>query len=108
MNMSPTYTELLNSKWDEKWGYIWNPDYIERTKSEMVAYIQFHLATQKYYPVSVDDLSFSDQLSGFSRATIGRPLSWVLTRKFSIWMLFWVPIFLRLRRLRPTERIQQL
>lgn len=95
----PTYTEHLNSTWHKMWGFFWNLDHIVSKKHDLKDAIQYNLIGQTYWPVFDEPISAKEQIRDTVKFTIGTPLSWVLTRNFSIWILFWFPIFLGLRRL---------
>lgn len=94
---TPMLSEFLNSSWSRKWGNIWNLDFIEECKREVQGRIQHYLTGRNYWPARHDKISFWEHLAEYRRQFLGVPLSWLLTNRIPIWLIFWVPVFLRLR-----------
>lgn len=101
--ISPTYTEFLNSRWDKKWDTVWNLDYIESCKTELRHKLQYYLVTRNKWPVSGDPRSKVFQIYKLIRLLLGAPLFKLLSYERAISVIFWVPIFLRIKKLNPRE-----
>lgn len=102
-SISPTYTEFLNSRWDKKWDHFWNLDYIESCKTELRHRLQFYLVTRNRWPVAGEPRTGFYQLYKALRYLVGAPLFRLLSHERVISALFWVPIFLHFKTLKPRE-----
>jgi hypothetical protein len=101
--INPSYTEFLNSSWDKKWESMWNLDYIESNKNEIRHKLQYHLITRNKWPISGESTNIFYQSYKILRLLVGMPLFKVLSNKYVIATIFWVPIFTRLKKLSPRE-----
>jgi len=101
--INPTYTEFLNSRWDKKWDTVWNLDYIESCKTDLRHKLQYYLVTRNKWPVTGEPRRKIFQFYKLLRLLIGVPLFKLLSYERVISTIFWVPIFLRLKKLNPRE-----
>lgn len=101
--ISPSYTEFLNSRWDKKWEFVWNLDFIESSKTDLKHKFQFYLITRNKWPISGEPKNIFYQLYKVIRLLVGMPLFKILSNKYVLPIMFWVPIFLRLKKLAPRE-----
>ncbi len=99
--ISPSFTELLNSSWDKKWGAVWNLDYIESCKTDLKHELQYHFVTRNRWPVSGESSSRVYRLYKILRLLFGIPLFRMLSHEWVVSAMFWLPIFVRYRKLRP-------
>lgn len=99
----PTYTEFLNSRWDKKWGHVWNLDYIESSKTKLRHRLQYYLVTRNRWPVEGEPSGTFYQLYKALRFFVGVPLFRLLSHEQIISTLFWTPIFFRRKTLQPRE-----
>jgi hypothetical protein len=97
--ITPSYTEFLNSEWDKKWDVVWNLDYIETCKNELRDRLRFYFVTRNRFPMEGEPRCRLYRKYKHLRLVLGRPFHWVLGQDRVIAMIFWVPIFIRLRRL---------
>lgn len=102
--ISPTYTEFLNSNWDKKWGVVWNLDYIERCKTILKSKLEYYFITRNSWPVVGEPDSTFYQVYKLARLLFGIPLFKFLSNKYVLLTLFWVPIFMRLKKLTPRRQ----
>ena len=102
-SIRPTYTEFLNSRWDRKWDTVWNLDYIENCKSELRQKIQFYLVTRNKWPVSGEPQGRIFKVYKLLRLLIGIPIYKLLSYDRIISTLFWLPIFMRIKKLEPRK-----
>ncbi len=100
--ISPTYTEFLNSSWDEKWGTVWNLDYIESCKADLRNKLKFYLVSRNRWPMAGESRSLFFRTYKLLRLLVGAPLFSVLSRSWVISLIFWVPIFVRCQKLEPS------
>jgi hypothetical protein len=103
LSISPTYTEFLNSRWDKKWGFVWNLDYIESCKVELRHKLQFYLVDRNRWSVVGEPKNRFYQIYKILRLLVGMPLFYVLSHERVISTLFWVPIFVWLKKLKPRD-----
>lgn len=97
----PTYTEFLNSSWDKKWGTVWNLDYIESCKTDLRHKLQFYLVSRNKWPMKGESRSSLFRIYKLLRLLVGAPLFSILSRNWAISLTFWLPIFVRYRKLEP-------
>jgi len=95
----PSNFELLNDRFEQRWGAFWNMAAIDSDIQERAHWFTFHLATQKIYYASNDQIPFSYFPTAILRQYVGRPLCWILTRQWLLRAYFWLPIFLHMRKL---------
>jgi hypothetical protein len=100
-SICPTYTEFLNSRWDKKWGTVWNLDYIESRKIDLRHTLQFFLVTRNQWPMEGEPRHLGFRIYKLLRLMIGAPLFRVLNRDWIISTIFWLPLILRRRKLEP-------
>lgn len=101
--ISPTYTEFLNSSWDKKWGTVWNLDYIESCKTSLRHKLQFYLVTRNRWPVAGEPSSRIYRSYKIFRLLLGMPLFRIVSHEWIVSALFWLPIFVRYRKLGPRD-----
>ena len=97
------YNEFLNSRWDKKWGLIWNLDYIESCKHNIKQKLEYYLISRNKFPILSEPTNLFFQYYKFLRLLIGHPLFKILSKQHVISALFWLPIFLRLKKLKGRE-----
>jgi len=100
-SISPSYTEFLNSSWNEKWGTVWNLDYIESRKTDLRHELQFYLVTRNRWPVAGESSSRIYRMYKVLRLLLGMPLFRILSHEWVVSAIFWLPIFVRYRKLKP-------
>ena len=101
--LSPTYSEFLNSRWKRKWDVVWNLDYIESCKTDLKIKLKYYLVTRNEWPVAGEPRNALFRRYKALRLLIGIPLFKILSYEWVISTLFWLPIFTRIRKLRPRE-----
>jgi hypothetical protein len=101
--ISPSYTEFLNSSWDKKWDFVWNLDYIESKKRELRDKLYYYLAGRYKWPVFGEPKNVFFMVYKRFRFIVGVPLFKAVGNRRVLAILFWLPIFLRLKKLRPRE-----
>jgi len=99
--INPTYTEFLNSSWDEKWGAVWNLDHIESCKTTLRHKLQFYLVTRNRWPVEGEPSNRIYRMYKVLRLLLGMPLFRILSHEWIVATIFWLPIFVRYRKLDP-------
>jgi hypothetical protein len=98
--ISPSYTEFLNSRWEKKWDTMWNLDYIELKKCDLKERLQYSLVTKHRWPVAGESTALSHLVWKACCLRLGRPLFALLKHDRVISTLFWMPIFIRVRKLK--------
>lgn len=88
-------TDLLNERFEQRWGAFWNLGAVDAAIREKRGWFVYHLATPRRIYARRDQIPWTAILSGLLRALFGRPLCWILTRRWLLSAYFWVPIFLR-------------
>ena len=99
--ISPTYTEFLNSSWDKKWGTVWNLDYIKSCKTDLRHKLQFYLVNRNQWPMAGESRSPFFRIYKLLRLLVGGPVFRALSRDWVISTIFWLPIFVGIRKLEP-------
>lgn len=103
----PSYTEFLNSRWDKKWDAVWNLDFIESLKDDIHVKLRYYLITRNRYRVAGEPNTRIYNLYKFARRQISRPVYWLIGRDRVVTVIFWMPIFLRLKKLTPRSPNQE-
>jgi len=101
--ITQTYTEFLNSRWEKKWDSVWNLDYIESCKTEIKHKLLYYLVSRNQWPVAGEPRNALFQIYKGIRLLIGAPVFRILSYEKIISTLFWVPIFLRINKLKPRD-----
>lgn len=101
--ISPSYTEFLNSRWEKKWDFVWNLDYIESCKTELRHKLQYYLVTRNKWPIFGEPENWVYQAYKVLRLLLGMPIFHLLSYELVTSALFWLPIFVRFKKLRPRE-----
>jgi hypothetical protein len=94
----PNTIDLMNNRFEERWGAYWNMAAIDVAIREQAHYLIYYLATPKVYYGSDSKVPLSAFAKGFLRAIVGRPLCWLLTRPLLLKAYFWVPILVFRRK----------
>ncbi len=103
--ITPSYTEFLNSRWDKKWGAVWNLDYIESSKRDLKNLIKYHLISKHRSFIFYNAKNKITQIIRLPVLLFGSLLFKVLSYPRFISIIFWVPIFFRLKKLSPKSTI---
>jgi hypothetical protein len=101
--ITPSYTEFLNSRWDKKWDLAWNLDYIESQKTAIRHSFKFYFLTRNKWHCEGQPRNLFYQLYKALRLIVGIPLYKVFSHEKVVTTLFWLPIFLRIKKLKPRE-----
>lgn len=94
----PNTIDLLNDRFEERWGTYWNMAAIDFAIQEQAHYLTHHLVTPKVLYGSGSKVPLSALAKGLLRAMVGRPLCWLLTRRWLLKTYFWVPILVFRRK----------
>ena len=103
--MHLTHTEIINSEWCRKWDCVWNIDYIERNKTMFRSKLRNYFISRNEWPCANEPKNIFYQKYKMIRLIIGRPIYKVLSEKRVLAILFWLPIFLRIRKLELSENL---
>ena len=91
--------DLLNDRFIKKWDFFWNMRAIDRAYNKIKGKLRYYLITPKVYYTNCKEIPAKETIKGLLRFFIGRPLYWLLSRDFLIRSYFWVPIFLKKKKL---------
>lgn len=94
----PTNFDLLNDRFEERWGSYWNMAAVDSEIRELSLWLRYHLVTNNDYAVRSNQLSFGASFINTLLSLIGRPICWLLTREWLLKIYFWLPILLRRRK----------
>jgi hypothetical protein len=94
----PTNIDLLNDRFEERWGTYWNMGAVDLQIRERAHWFTYHLVSPKVYYASTQRVPFSSWPKAVLRRCVGRPLCWLLTRGWLLRAYFWLPILLRMRK----------
>lgn len=92
----PTNCDLLNMRFDKRWGVYWNLYEIDREIDRLNQIAKYHLITPKKFYLTNSTIPSKDKFKNFLRCFIGIPIYLVFCNKFMCRMWFWFRIiFLR-------------
>lgn len=94
----PNTIDLLNDRFEERWGAYWNMAAIDFAIQEKADYLTYHFLFPKEFSGSALNASLPRSLKTALRAIVLRPLHWLLTRPFLLKSYFWVPILVFRRK----------
>lgn len=100
---TPTYTEFLNSRWSKRWGSNWNIDYIVECKKTLREKLRYHLVIRNSWVVDYQKSSCFNRMFKYIKSVIGLAIFRILIHEWIIATIFWVPIFVRCRKLESSK-----
>ncbi len=92
----PDHYFVLNSTYKQRFGRVWNLDWIEIQKEEIRNFLQWSMASPRYIRARGGKYPPGRMLPEILRRVVGRPLFRIVARKWVISLVFWIPIWLRI------------
>lgn len=97
--ISPMNVDLLNDRFEDKWGTFWNLAEIDSKIQMQAEWLRYHLVQPKFLYASNADIPPRAYFAGIVRGLFGQPICWLLSRSWLLKLYFWLPIFMRLHKL---------
>lgn len=94
----PNTIDLLNDRFEERWGAYWNMAAIDFAIQAKAHYLNYLLFPPKVLSGSALKTSYPRRFKTALRAIVLRPIHWLLTRPFLLKAYFWVPILIFRRK----------
>lgn len=91
----PNHFLVLNSTYAQRFGRLWNLDWVESKKQDIRNKLRWRIATPRYLPTRGGKYPPGRMLPEICRHLLGRPLFFLIARKWVISLAFWLPIWLR-------------
>lgn len=97
---SPNTIDLLNERFEERWGTYWNMAAVDFAIREISHWFTYHLVSPKVLYGSASKVPVLAHVKAIFRAFVGRPLCWLLTREWLLKAYFWIPILMFRKKFR--------